>query len=504
MGCQPSAQTIDIAYNKLKTTTSVELRRFSSFHLHRTKDVICMGFCAGRDIRPRSFLTLRFPLTSTTIATGQTVLNMHTLSTTFVTWAGLNHLAMSFARIHAQHEDAILEAWNPTLEQKLDDFVVGTRRAIAPFVSRLRIDLSPLQGTGEASLFDTQRRYDYNSISQERQLKLMNPSLRNFLPRLEDIVAKMPKLKRLVIEIPDEWRSDGPAEIDFDVDEDAEEVGMILELDLLELVRDSIANMFSSPRINLPLLTYLRLTLPSTYDFSIIGPKIPETVALQLRHLYLEYIDGTGRYGDLQYTHGLDDSDTEGDEEHPFSNLQHRFPNTAYMRDMCALVNRCRNLESLGLHCTQPLDLDHLEWLPTASQGLKNIYIARAVTTAEKLISLITPSIIEGFHIQDVSLTSGTWESVFGILRACPSLKYFHVFNLIYSKHGKSRNRMEHNNRPWENVDFMWSHCTEDWRRFGDVVRAVQKRGGLVDEDTDGKALEVEVERYYGFVEDGN
>lgn len=326
-------------------------------------------------------------------------------------------------------------------------------------------------------------------------MNAMNTSSRAFLPMLENVVARLPKLERIVAVLSEDWRSNGPAYPDSDTSEpgegEIEDLGLILELDLLELVRHSIADIFSSPRVNLPCLTYLRLTLPCAYDFAIISTKISNALALQLRHLYLEYVDGTGPGGDLYYTSDWQgNSDSEGDEEHPFSNLQNRFANTAYMRDMCELINRCCNLESLGLHCTQSMSLDFLDWQPT-SNGLKNIYIARAITSADKLLSLLSADTLMAFHIENISLESGTWESVFEHLLSCPSLIYFHVYNLIYAKYGESSARREYNDRPWENFDEMWSCVDEDWMKYRDVVRAVQNRNGTVSEHTAAGADEV-------------
>jgi hypothetical protein len=64
-------------------------------------------------------------------------------------------------------------------------------------------------------------------------------------------------------------------------------------------------------------------------------------MAASLKHLYLEYIDGTGPGGDLYYTRSWQgDNDSEGDEEYPYSNLQKKFPNVEYMDDVFKLVNR--------------------------------------------------------------------------------------------------------------------------------------------------------------------
>ncbi|KAF1996768.1 hypothetical protein P154DRAFT_537704 [Amniculicola lignicola CBS 123094] len=393
----------------------------------------------------------------------------------------------AMTRTYFKLKDAVIYAWKANEVQNIRDFIMDETSIIAPFVSRLVIMLS--LDDRIPSLFDldrlTRRAPMVDDLEYQNELDLMNTSLRAFLPMLEDMVVRLPRLESIVVSMPEEWRSDGPAYPDSDGgsgsgEEKIEDLGPIKELDLLELVRISMATIFSSPRISLNFLTYLRLTLPSAYDFAIIGSKISATVASQLRHLYLEYIDGTGPGGDRHYTqHWQGDSDSEGDEDHPFSNLQNRFPNTAYMGDMCTLIGRCHNLESLGLHCTQPINLDLLDWRPN-SPGLKNLYLARAITSADKLLSLLSPDAITAFYVRDVSLISGTWGSVFDRLCSSPSLIYVDVYNIIYDKYGESAPYAEHNNRPWENVSVMWSDRDEDSISLSDMIHAVQARKGKV------------------------
>ncbi|KAF1954782.1 hypothetical protein CC80DRAFT_594825 [Byssothecium circinans] len=226
------------------------------------------------------------------------------------------------------------------------------------------------------------------------------------------------------------------------------------------------------------------LTLPTAYDISVVGASISNEIAARLKHLYLEYIDGTGPDGDLDYTscwQGDDDSD--GDEEFPLSNLQQRFPNKEYSSWVIGLVNRCHCLESLGLTETQRIRFEGLDWRPAANAGLKTLYIDRAIMSAENLFTLLSPpsnsasspngskspstkyptsedpaektscSPITAFHPKNIRLLDSTspssWGDIFTYLKDnCPDLRYLHRYNAIYDRDGL---RGAGNNRPWEN-----------------------------------------------------
>ena len=221
-----------------------------------------------------------------------------------------------------------------------------------------------------------------------------------------------------------------------------------------------------------------------------IGSCMPDTMALRLRHLYMEIIDGTGPGGDNDYTHYAD-RDSDGDEEYPFSNLQLQYHNSDHFSDMCAFVNRCKNLESLGLVGTQRIELEGLNF-QSMNGGLKNIYLSRVLCTAEKLLSLLPSnngegiaSNIEAFEVEGSALWDGTWEAVLARLVAAPSLLHFHIHNLIYDRHGLSSRFHEHNNRIWENGEDIWTENDDDKVRLYDVIKAIKDRGRAVDEDMD-------------------
>ncbi|KAF1968048.1 hypothetical protein BU23DRAFT_572725 [Bimuria novae-zelandiae CBS 107.79] len=153
------------------------------------------------------------------------------------------------------------------------------------------------------------------------------------------------------------------------------------------------------------------------------------------------------------------------------------------------LVNRCRNLESLGLVGTQRINLEELNWRP-ANGGLKNLYLSRVVGSAEKFLTLLSSMggeeggvcSIEAFEIKNGDLMDGTWESVFAYLLTSPSLLHFFVYHLVYNKYGKSSHLRRYNHRPWENVSEIWTESDGDVKSLVDVIRAVQGCGYSLNE----------------------
>ena len=365
---------------------------------------------------------------------------------------------------------------------------------LAGEVTKLRVELRP-KNYPSGSIFDVvHRKMDgwETEDNRDTQLDAGATRLKRFFETdaLVCAMSTMPKLESLIIALYESWCSNGPT-WDYQM-ADEERRGKRLRLDLMQSVREGLVRTFADIELNkldLEHLTYLRLTLPVAYDFACINKHMPDTVVLRLRNLYLEFVDATGPGGDLAYTISRQgDSDSDGDEDYPFPNLQREFPNTAYMHDMCELINRCRNLESLGLIGTQCVSLEGLDLRPT-NGGLRNVYLSRAVATLEKMQMLLSPGKenapvkIEAFGIQEVQLMNETWETFFADLLAAPSLLYFHVWNLVYNKYGESAHLAEFNNRPWENSSVIWTENYHDKERLHDVIRAVQERGGSVTEE---------------------
>ena len=197
---------------------------------------------------------------------------------------GFDH---AMTRLYFQHNHATFHTWENTATSRLQKYIIDGKAKFAPCIKRLRIVLSESRLSPDG-LFE--KRDADNDTGLAGKLALLVANTSAFVPRIEEAVSKLPTLKRLVFMLEEIWRS-APLEVD---QRDDEEYGLKLDLDFLQLIRSSVASIFSSPRVHLPLLTYLRLTLPSAYDIATIGACIQDDMAMQLRHLFLEYIDGTG------------------------------------------------------------------------------------------------------------------------------------------------------------------------------------------------------------------
>ncbi|KAJ4287690.1 hypothetical protein N0V90_012393 [Kalmusia sp. IMI 367209] len=401
-------------------------------------------------------------------------------------------------RVYFRYEGAVLLASEEHALERVEEHLIPedgkSAWSIADSVEKFRVELCP-RGYSKWSIFHA----DHGKMNEwekrdgkDEKLDAGAERLKNLLDKatLARAVSRMPKLASLIVNLNEEWRAEDPA-WDYDAENEEEMRGLKLKLDLLQSVREGVANLFLPVEFtvggaqHLELLTYLRLALPGAYDFAYINKRMSEAVVMRLRHLYLEFIDGTGPGGDLDYTRSRQSGSDDGDEDYPLSNMQRMHPNTEYMHSMCSLVNRCKNLESLGLVGTQCIDLEGLNW-HSANGGLKNIYICRAVTAADKMLQLLSSGYgegscaVEAFDIEDVQLMDSTWESVFARLQSSSTLVYFHVWNLVYSKHGTSAHLAENNSRPWENVSEIWTENRGDQQRIWDIIEAVMERGGSV------------------------
>jgi hypothetical protein len=406
-------------------------------------------------------------------------------------------------RVYFKYEGAVFSPSEEKALERLEEYVISQERSvpwsIPAAIEKFTIELCPPGYGSEANIFHE----SHEDMSGEDMINGRIPKLDECAARLRvalekgtlaRAVQRMPKLGTLIVNLNQDWRDDEQDDWDGSEDElGTLQSGLQLRLELLEMVREGVATIFRpvdapdiSARTNhLPFLTHLRLTLPCVYDFAHLASCMPDAVALRLRHLYLEVVDGTGPGGDRMYCRAWqgDGDPSGGDEDFLFSNLQRKFPNTDHMQGMCSLVNRCKNLESLGLKGTQCINLAGLDWRPTNGVGLKNIYMSRVVATAEQLLTLLSSvredgaCHVEAFKIEEVELMDGTWESVFARLLSSSTLVFFYVYNLIYSLCGGSAHLRKYNHRPWENVSEIWSKSRQDHRRLRDVIRAVESRG---------------------------
>ncbi|KAE9365010.1 hypothetical protein N431DRAFT_95188 [Stipitochalara longipes BDJ] len=253
--------------------------------------------------------------------------------------------------------------------------------------------------------------------------------------------------------------------------------GLQLDCALLEKVPRAISYGIS----NMEYLTDLRLLLPCTHDFLELSNSVADSIFHGIRHLFLGVTDATGPGGSMDYLMFLDDDD----DEFVLSNLQQSHSNVDHIRELLAVVERCPNLESLGLEGTQMLNCDLLRWMPT-TMGLKSLYLFRANISAEKLVTLLSSpaahnmklSSIIKVWLERVNLTAGTWSDVFDHLMACPSLAYHNPQDLSYARGGKSSHHIENPNRAFEDSFSLWSNHEPDEEKLLALTHLLIKRSG--------------------------
>jgi hypothetical protein len=382
----------------------------------------------------------------------------------------------AMTRAYFQNEAALFCAGQDDAAKRLQDFIIDERTTIAPHITCLEIALS---GARDSSL-DYQNRYTNPEASNK-----LAANLRKFIPKLEGAISRLRKLQSFTVDVKEELRSEQPRGFDSDDEVRRKEHGPTVDLELIELIRRNISCVLCSPRVEFRMLTHLHLTLFCAYDIATIGTHVSDHLATQLRHLHLEYTDRTGQAGCLQHTINTFTIDENESDNMPYSNLQRRFPNKDYMKGICTLISRCRNLKSLGLVGTQCLNLKSLDWKPM-DVGLENIYMSRVVATSGTLIALLSPyassdtpgSNIVTFNIEDVQLWDRTWGTVFDHLALSPSLRYLNVYNLVYASAGDSAGIARRNIRPFENSSVIWSNEEDDERRLWRLIRKVEERSG--------------------------
>ncbi|KAF2473453.1 uncharacterized protein BDR25DRAFT_341510 [Lindgomyces ingoldianus] len=311
-------------------------------------------------------------------------------------------------------------------------------------------------------------------------------SLLAFLKVLPSALEKLERLECLWLNLTESWGSDYGGSGD----------GSAPQLDLVAVneLRNSLCSLFSpSYGHNFPFLTELRLALPCTYDFAVLNKAMSDEATRRLRHLYLEYVDATGAGGDNSYLLWAEDENGyDGDEGFPPSNLQEKYLNYDYMPDICILVGRCSNLESLGLHATHYLNLDELDWKPSGT-GLRNIYIYRAMVhfdTLKKLLSAADgeSSNIIAMKLGYVQLLDHAWVEIFDHLLRADAMKYFSIEDLNYAHRGGSAHLRAFNCRLWENCNTIWTENAVDQDRLQDIVKKILDAGGLVGRGLDDVA----------------
>lgn len=378
------------------------------------------------------------------------------------------------------HEELERRTVKPNSVDRIKHLILQGQQFPA-YLRHLRLELSTQDG------FSNYDRRQWLNPNNPKTHTVDRESLLACLRVLPIALEKMERLESLWYNLTEIWESNytGSGE------------GSAPQLDLFALdeLRKSLCSLFSSSYAHkFSCLTELRLTLSCTYDFAALNSAMADEVCQRLCHLYLEYVDATGPGGSNDYLHWAEDDQEDGDEEFPVSNLQEIHPNRDYMPDICRLIGRCTNLESLGLRATHYLDLDELDWNPQGS-GLQSIYIHRARISLHALKKLLSAadgkiSAICALRLEYVHLLDRTWAEIFDHLIQVNGIKYFGVKDLNYALRGTSAHLREFNNRPWENCNNIWSEHDADRRRLRDLVKNVLDNGGFVGNMLEDEATE--------------
>lgn len=152
----------------------------------------------------------------------------------------------------------------------------------------------------------------------------------------------------------------------------------------------------------------------------------------------------------------------DGDEFYELSNLQKQFPNQLHNKALFDIVCRCQNLEVLGLHGTQRLDLKLLDWKPT-NKGLRAIDLDRVTTPLETLIEILSPpegislseSILKNVILSEVDLETGSWEDTFTFLSGLP-------FNPEDPRYIRGHPSFTGMGRAWVDYSNVWSRTGQE------------------------------------------
>ncbi|KAF2688141.1 hypothetical protein K458DRAFT_175749 [Lentithecium fluviatile CBS 122367] len=288
------------------------------------------------------------------------------------------------------------------------------------------------------------------------------------------VLAKLPIIQTLIVSI---W-----TRCEYSM---SEEVAPSLDLAIIAAFRNCLVTALGNT--TLEHLTDLRLTLPCAYDFVAVGAALPDDMCARLRRLYLGYVDATGPGGSEQYLVWRD-SYGDGDEDVEFSNLQKLYPNEEYINALYSIVNRCPNLNSLGLSATQHLDGDPLSGIPAAVKGLKDLYLYRVRISHTGLIRLLSstssdtsdpPNPITSAWLEAVELKSGTWKDIFEHLLHCSSFSYLCPKDLVYARDELSHQHKLYNSRPWEDSGNIWTRHEPDQQSLRTLIRKlIDKAGG--------------------------
>ncbi|KAF2014964.1 hypothetical protein BU24DRAFT_451879 [Aaosphaeria arxii CBS 175.79] len=309
--------------------------------------------------------------------------------------------------------------------------------------------------------------------------------IRDFMVAFQGLLARKgvgERVECLNVTLPYVWESDSSGG-----GHDGYDKVPVFDVNMLDGLRVYFADLLGMPGGVWANLTDLRLAMPAAVDCSVLGVVLGDEMLGRLRHLYLRYMDATGPGGSKAYLSCFDEN-TDGDERVGMSNLQKEYPNRTYGPDLCKIVNRCPNLESLGLAGTQHIDCTLLDFKPRRGGGLRMLYLDRVKITFEKLIELFSTdeggvaSELRSLWMHDVELQTGTWGDVFQhLIKNCPELSYFCPDSLVYDRNGESSDLKEYHYRAWEDIQPVFTADYRDVELVQELINKVVKQAGGLD-----------------------
>lgn len=147
-----------------------------------------------------------------------------------------------------------------------------------------------------------------------------------------------------------------------------------------------------------------------------------------------------------------------------------------YAQSLFDFASMARNLESLAISCTAPLNFDL--FVKNRLYNLKNLSLNNVNTTGEQLLRFLAQnqSSLETICLTQVYLMSRTWEDVFVQLRGFPLLLKVWIESCGYAADGDSSQfRID----PWPDyvdVESLESTRSRDKYALGDVTRFLNPR----------------------------
>jgi hypothetical protein len=314
----------------------------------------------------------------------------------------------------SRHFTFIIGPFQEYIEAEAHEYLLPEARYLVPTVANVRVDMGKVVNWAKRPCTEDANKGEDPDV------------LERFLEVLPQAISNVTGLKCLAIEFSARWKT-GLGQ--------RENVAPMICFRMMDQLRIGLSSLFYAPTAWAETLIDLRLALPCAYDFAVIGDTIPDNMLFRLRHLRLQVIDGTGPWGCREYpTHYLERS-----------RFLKEYLNEGYESAMVKIINKCKQLCTLGLSGTQHLDYNTIDWQPSDG-GLETIHLQRIALSSESLITLLSPALefvdrpsLFSAWIEEVRLTAGTWAEVFAHMRKCPSLRYTNMHQLDYDEEGESR-----------------------------------------------------------------